>query len=104
MSTSPSYKGFPSHLFDHGAAELQRSHLAREARHNREARTVRWLAGLMAGQTFHGVDALVTTAANHVEMARGNVTDDERQLLRNAATLIASGLNEPLGIQRSFTP
>src|SRR5688500_20363011 len=74
-------------------SRVQLEHAAREARHNREARTVRWLAQLMAGQTYHGVVAIVATAANHVELSRGNDTEDERQLLRIDSPLIACGLN-----------
>jgi hypothetical protein len=103
--SSHTFNGILSpNTFDHGAAALQREHRAREARLNREARAERWLVSLMAGRTFHSVDALVETAKGHVVALRGDITMEETDLLIRAARVVWAGLNTPAGIQRTYTP
>jgi hypothetical protein len=94
MSTSPSVKGFPNGIYDHGVADLQRTHEERRKREERQARCEKWLASKLTGHTFHSYEALRYAAVVVTETMYGPLDEDRSELIAAATRALFAGLSE----------
>jgi hypothetical protein len=85
MSVSPTYKGFPSSIFDHGAADGDRYVAEWQARHERWARAESWVQRNFSGMMFSSLDILQRVALNYYETVIGGAASDEHRDVINCA-------------------
>lgn len=99
MQDQPSYKGFPSHVYDHGVAqERERIHKLQQER-SRDERVQRWICAKLAGMAFGSVDEIVRAVVHVVETTEGSEMhpeDERRAVIRGAATALFYGFVDPL--------
>lgn len=79
-------------VFDHGLARLRAENDARRREIERQERAEQWIAGKMAGLTFHSFESLVETIVRVVETVSGPMSDDQRRVATNAARALYAGL------------